>query len=347
DVEKRYRCDFGSYKVMSYSSEQRCLGFTAGFTMKVQDVHLEIKAVFSNNKLNSKLMRTFFRPILGISIGAWLALSCTPSTKQADWDTMTSVFTNAPDSIQTSVYWYWISDNLSKEGVVKDLHAMKRAGINRAFIGNIGLDDLPEGGYGKVKLFTDEWWDILHTALKTATELDIEIGIFNSPGWSQSGGPWVQPNQAMRYLASADTLLEGGQPFNGVLPVPQGDFQRVNVLAFRVPEGYGSTLADLSPKIQAGNGQSPANLMDNNRATEVKVAGGRASTFTFSVDEPFTARSLTVIPAQRNMGFSVTLEVEDGGAFRRVRSFDLDRTNNMLSVGFEQYAPVSVSFEAT
>ena len=36
---------------------------------------------------------------------------------------------------------------------------------------------------------SEPWWEILHTALKTATELDMEIGIFNSPGWSQSGGP--------------------------------------------------------------------------------------------------------------------------------------------------------------
>lgn len=89
-------------------------------------------------------------------------------------------FVNPPDSIQTSVYWYWISDNISKEGAVKDLHAMKKAGINRAFIGNIGIHDLP---YGNIKMLSDEWWEILHLALKTATELDIEIGIFNSPGW--------------------------------------------------------------------------------------------------------------------------------------------------------------------
>lgn len=63
---------------------------------------------------------------------------------------------------------------------------MKKAGINRAFIGNIGQDDVP---YGNVKMLSEEWWDILHAALKKATELDIEIGIFNSPGWSQSGGP--------------------------------------------------------------------------------------------------------------------------------------------------------------
>lgn len=70
---------------------------------------------------------------------------------------------------------------------------MKSVGINRAFIGNIGYKSTP---YGKVKLFSEEWWDILHTALKTATELNIEIGIFNSPGWSQSGGPWVKPEQS-------------------------------------------------------------------------------------------------------------------------------------------------------
>ena len=34
-------------------------------------------------------------------------------------------FVTPADSMQTAVYWYWISDNISKDGVVKDLHAMK------------------------------------------------------------------------------------------------------------------------------------------------------------------------------------------------------------------------------
>ena len=89
---------------------------------------------------------------------------------------------------------------------MKDLEAMKKVGINRAFIGDIGLEDIP---YGKVKLMSDEWWDILHTALKTATRLNIEIGIFNSPGWSQSGGPWIKPQQAMRYLTASQTMVKG------------------------------------------------------------------------------------------------------------------------------------------
>ena len=122
-----------------------------------------------------------------------------------------SGFKNIPDTVQTSVYWYWISDNISKEGVIKDLESMKKAGINRAFIGNIGLSDLPSG---RVKIFTDEWWDILHTALKKATELKIDIGIFNSPGWSQSGGPWIKPEQSMRYLNSSEIHVTGPKQFS-------------------------------------------------------------------------------------------------------------------------------------
>ena len=115
-------------------------------------------------------------------------------------------FREIPDSIRVGCYWYWISDNISKEGVIKDLHAMKKAGITRAYIGNI---DIGGNSYGEVKIFTPEWWEAVHAALKTATELDIEIGMFNSPGWSQSGGPWVKPEQSMRYLAATDMQVKG------------------------------------------------------------------------------------------------------------------------------------------
>lgn len=111
-----------------------------------------------------------------------LSLQASSQQKITDHsDLLKDRFIHIADSVQTSVYWYWMSDNISKEGVIKDLHAMKRVGINRAFIGNIGYHETP---YGKVKMLSDEWWDITHTALKTATELGITIGLFNSPGWS-------------------------------------------------------------------------------------------------------------------------------------------------------------------
>ena len=119
--------------------------------------------------------------IILINIIALAFLSCNSQTKEIQTEisreTLAQGFMTPADSVQTAVYWYWISDNISKDGVVKDLNAMKKAGINRAFIGNIGLNNV---AYGKVKMLSEEWWEILHLALKTATELNNEIGIFNS-----------------------------------------------------------------------------------------------------------------------------------------------------------------------
>jgi hypothetical protein len=153
--------------------------------------------------------RVFLRKSILAIIAMLLMFGCN--------DKLADNFTSPPESMTTGVYWYWINDNISKEGVINDLHAMKKAGINSVFIGNIG--DQPTS-YGKVKLLSDEWWDVLHTAMKTAGELGIEVGMFNCPGWSQSGGPWIKAEQSMRHLASSETLVTGGGKVNVKLPVP-------------------------------------------------------------------------------------------------------------------------------
>ena len=70
-------------------------------------------------------------------IGFILCLSACQEIREVSYEQLRGGFTNLPDSIQTSVYWHWISGNISKEGVIKDLESMKQAGINRAFIANI------------------------------------------------------------------------------------------------------------------------------------------------------------------------------------------------------------------
>ena len=124
------------------------------------------------------MMKSTFQLIVFLAV-ALLIASCTTDGAKVANGKLDSGFVTPPDSIQTSIYWYWISDNITKEGVVKDLQSMKQAGINRAFIGNIGLADIP---YGKVTMLSEAWWEILHAALKTATELNIEIGIFKGSG---------------------------------------------------------------------------------------------------------------------------------------------------------------------
>ncbi len=254
-------------------------------------------------------------------------------------------FKNIPDSIQTSVYWYWISDNISKEGVINDLHAMKKVGINRAFIGNIGLSDVP---YGKVKILSDEWWGIIHVALKTATELNIEIGIFNSPGWSQSGGPWIKPSEAMRYLTSSRIAAAGPKQLDVKLNQPAKEFQDVRVIAFPAPKDFGKTIRDFNPTITS----SPAindikNCMDGDTSTETIIPSKSDFDLNFETAEPFTARSITFYPVHKKMKLEGEIQADENGNFKTIRPFTVDRSNDALNVGFDPYAPAVISVPAT
>ena len=255
-------------------------------------------------------------------------------------------FITPPDSIQTSVYWYWISDNISKEGAVRDLQAMKKAGINRAFIGNIGINDLP---YGKIKMFSEAWWEILHTALKTATELDIEIGIFNSPGWSQSGGPWIEPEQSMRYLASSELEVKGPQTITQLLRKSNEQFQDVKVIA--IPNVMREELVLTHKNAVIESNPLLANLArltDNDPLTGINLPEGNSVAISFKSEEPFTARSLTVQTTRAPFMADAVLQIKEGNNnYNTVSQFVINRSNPALNVGFDPYAPVTISLPAT
>lgn len=276
--------------------------------------------------------------------GIGLIFAATPKVKPT-FSQIESGFKTIPDSVQTSVYWYWMSDNVSKEGVVKDLNAMKRAGINRAFIGNIGGQGVP---YGKVKIFTDEWWDILHTALKTATELKIEIGIFNSPGWSQSGGPWVKNEQSMRYLNSSETEVSGPMLFNAKIPVPNIDFQPVNVIAYKIPAEDGKAYQSLNPKITSDPLiENISSLLDGNHKTDVPLQAKKTLTIDFETDEEATVRSLIIKASEKRTKALGEFLVKEGDGFRSLSKFELNRSNPSINVGFEPFAPIVLSIPET
>ena len=270
------------------------------------------------------------------------------ATTQADsvpYAELESGFITPPDSILTSVYWYWISNNISEEGVIKDLESMKKAGINRAFIGNIGQDNVP---YGNVKMLSEEWWKILHAALKKATELNIEIGIFNSPGWSQSGGPWVTAKEAMRYLNSSELRVTGPVKLNQKLAIPADSFQDVRVIAYPAPKGDLVFLNKTNGQVSSTpNVAGLTNVIDGDTTTGVAIPAGGTITIDLKANEPFTARSLTIKPTQSPMGANCELQVKEGDDYKSLIKFDINRTNPALNVGFHPYAPVVMSIPAT
>jgi hypothetical protein len=260
-------------------------------------------------------------------------------------DKLESGFVTPPDSIQTSVYWYWISDNISKEGVIRDLNAMKQAGINRAFIGNIGLNDIP---YGKVKMLSEDWWQILHTALKTATELNIEIGIFNSPGWSQSGGPWLKSEDAMRYLISSETMVTGPKKISQKLEKPIELFQDVKVIAYPTDKDDRLEVNNKNATITSSPETTGlSTITDGNKKTGIIFPVVDSLTINFELKESMIVRSISLRPTEKPILAKAKLQAKTShGEYYTISEFEINRSRAALNVGFEPFAPVVMSFPA-
>ena len=141
-------------------------------------------------------------------------------------------------------YAFGLGWDVSKENFMEDANWLDQLKLRGTFgkTGN-GMDN--SGYYGYRQTFSSNvaagypmginsvsytHLDAVHAALKTATELDMEIGMFNSPGWSQSGGPWVKPEQSMRYLAATDTMVKGPRTLSYTIPEYSDSMQLVRVI---------------------------------------------------------------------------------------------------------------------
>lgn len=286
-----------------------------------------------------------------------------------------AVFRNPPESTKPWTYWYWIDDNISKEGITHDLEAMAKVGIGEAFIGNVtdtrlnfvspGEQDRKMVNRGQVPVLSDAWWECVEHAVREAERLGIKVGMFNCPGWSQSGGPWVKPEQAMRYLVSTELRVSGPCKLRKRLGAPAEYFQQVAVQAFPVPASDSDRLCGHTPHVRCAE-LSDANLLfdgDPNTAVRFKRY---PLTFEIELDEPYTARSLIIRPAFRQIGpddpytFSsaslygpmrmsakVRVEVKTAdGEWREVASRDIDRANLWPHIGPMVFGPICESFPA-
>ena len=247
-----------------------------------------------------------------------LLLSCTALSCLAA-DELTQNFQNPPEATRPRCYWYWIDGHITKEGITKDLEAMKRVGIGEGYIGIIGKQSgMPPNP--EPRALTDAWWGNIEHAIREGGRLGVDIGLFNSPGWSQSGGPWVKPSQAMRYVVLPEIKLHGPQHFEGKLATAGEDFQDIAVLAFPASAGEGVLAKETS--------RTPTAV-------------------TFEMPTPFTARSVMVQP---NKEVNVTAELQasdDGQQYKTIKSFAIDRHKLTINVGPLPLASISASFPAT
>lgn len=144
-------------------------------------------------------------------------------------------FKNPPNEAKARTWWHWISGNVSKSGITKDLEAMKAVGIQEAQLFNVHLG-FPKGA---VKYLSEEWLDLFKFSAEEAKRLDLELAFHNSAGWSSSGGPWVTPENAMQKVVFSEVTIKGNQNYKAKLPQPKTKFnyyKDIAVLAFPKPK---------------------------------------------------------------------------------------------------------------
>ena len=149
------------------------------------------------------------------------------ATAQNNPDPLQSGFQNPPESARPRVWWHWMNGNITKEGIKLDLEWMHRVGLG-GFQNFDAALQTPQVVEHRLAYMTPEWKDAFKYATTLADQLGMEEAIAGSPGWSESGGPWVPASQGMKKYVWSATEVKGGEPFDGTLahpPSKTGAFQ--------------------------------------------------------------------------------------------------------------------------
>ncbi len=275
-------------------------------------------------KINIRLLK--FLPILVFLI--YTISSCNSLKK---YEVLQSDFI-APTAANTVwCYWYWINDDISKAGITKDLEAMKKAGIGGALIGNIN----PAQKDGKVPMLSEEWWSHMVHAVVEGKRIGVDIGVFNCPGWSQSGGPWVDSTKAMRYLTFSETAIEGGTPITVQLNKPKEAFQDTHTLAFRTSKTAQRNTHRIPTIVRANWDDVEVDLltdgdMDNDTSFTPKTKNPLV--ITFDVAEAIEAQSISLVPSKPFKCDVMVSAVVDGKEVE-IQRFTFDRFRMSANVG--------------
>lgn len=158
------------------------------------------------------------------------AVSCSgDGSKDLKTSELAEMFVAPPLKYGPYVWWHWMGSNFSKEGIRKDLEAMRESGIAGATIFNltsavqeseapVGNNPWPDQTYR-----SEKYWEAIEHAAEVAAGLGLKIGLHNSPGYSTTGGPWIDEDKGMRTVVVSKTDLAsyGGEALRVGLPVPE------------------------------------------------------------------------------------------------------------------------------
>jgi hypothetical protein len=276
-------------------------------------------------------------------------------------------FEDPPNSARPRVWWHWMNGNITEDGIAKDMAWMKRVGIGGLQNFDAALTTPPIVP-NRLVYMTPEWKKAFRFAAAEAERNGLELAIAASPGWSETGGPWVLPKDGMKKLVWSETEIAGGQPFTGRLPAPPsvtGPFQGVefdpgiagamggkpfvppshyeDVAILAVPIATRAETARASFTDSSGKALDAGALTDGDPKTTVQLAAEGAA-IVVEYPSPQTIRSASLfMPRGAVMffgsRFAPRLEAsENGQAWRRVSAITASEAPSTVS-----FAPVTAA----
>ena len=269
---------------------------------------------------------------------------------QSSDDTLKKGFADPPDAARPRVWWHWMNGNVSREGIRLDLEWMHRTGI-AGFQNFDAALATPQVVPKRLAYMTPEWKEAFRYAIELGDKFGMEMAIAGSPGWSESGGPWVPASHGMKKYVWSETRVAGGKPFTGKLappPAVTGPFQNIAlppgelaraiefyadaaVVAFRLPADAAADEPAPAKITSSGGGLDGAMLSDGDLTTFADLpvpAAGSVAWIQFDYSSPRTIRSVTYVtrdPGELEAAMTgvtapeKSLEAsEDGQTFRKV-----------------------------
>ncbi|WP_446742527.1 glycosyl hydrolase [Silvibacterium acidisoli] len=280
------------------------------------------------------------------------SMSIFPPAFPQQSDSLMQGFENPPSGAHPRVWWHWMNGNISKEGIDLDLHWMHSIGVDGFQMFDAAIET-PQVVPKRLVYMTPEWQDAFRFATATADKLGMEEAIAGSPGWSETGGPWVPASEGMKKYVWSATVVDGGKPFNGTLAAPPkntGAFQDLGIhdvidapagskpipqfyadsvtVAYKLPE---DAVSMQKPTVTFSTGQFDAELLsdgDLNKTVSLPMDDKGEAWVQYAFASPQTVRGVTLAMeaasgiAAQLLGTSrpdTYLEAsDDGSSFRKV-----------------------------
>jgi hypothetical protein len=280
-------------------------------------------------------------------------------------DPLLNGFENPPQSARPRVWWHWMNGNITREGIQLDLEWMHRVGL-AGFQNFDAALSTPQVVDKRLAYMTPEWKEAFKYATTLADQLGMEEAIAGSPGWSETGGPWVPGSEAMKKYVWSETRVEGIKPFTGTLvhpPSNTGAFQNLPVgdseavrMRFKEPEFYADSAVvayrvptsdvpsdQLQAKVTSSTGTIDTALLTDGdlvKATEFpKASVGEKAWIQYEFPQPQTIRALTAVVGGEDT--SRALEASDDGQnYHTIAAIPTDgSTEHTIS-----FAPVTAKY---